>query len=64
MKKTIGTVLGLVFVIPIMASANMGGGYGYSMMGFGGGFMILTWLVWFIVGILAAVWLWQQISKK
>ncbi len=48
----------------MIASANMGDGYGYEMMSSLGGFMILTWLVWFIVGILAAVWLWQQISKK
>ncbi|MEK7459969.1 MAG: hypothetical protein AAB628_00230 [Patescibacteria group bacterium] len=64
MKKILGTVFSLMFVIPMIASANMGDGYGYEMMSSLGGFMILTWLVWFIVGILAAVWLWQQISKK
>lgn len=39
-----------------------------NMMNFGGGFwggaMSLASIVWLIVGILAAVWLWQQITKK
>jgi len=42
--------------------------YGYGQMmggsGFFGAFGILTWLVVLVVGILAAVWLWQQITKK
>ncbi|MBI4085457.1 MAG: hypothetical protein HY432_03070 [Candidatus Liptonbacteria bacterium] len=43
-------------------------GYGYEpMMGSGGWFgtlALLTWIVWLAVGILLAVWLWQNISKK
>jgi hypothetical protein len=45
-------------------------GYQYSY-GFGpmasGGFGLLcliTWLVWTVVGILLAIWLWQKISHK
>jgi len=42
------------------------GNWGYGMMGgWGGG--IFVWLgcvVWIVVGILAAVWLWQHIDKK
>lgn len=37
-----------------MMGSGMGGGW------YGG----LTWIVWTAVGVLAAVWLWQQISKK
>ena len=39
--------------------------WGYDMMGGGGaGLMTLSGFVWLIVGVLAAVWLWQQITKK
>lgn len=34
------------------------------MTGGFGGFFTLTWLVWLVVGIFAAIWLWQQITKK
>ncbi len=66
MKKTFSIATALALVAPFIASANiMGGdGYKYGMMGYGGGLMLLTWLVWLIVGILTAVWLWKQISKK
>lgn len=39
--------------------------FGNGMMGgYGGGlWMSITWLVWTLVGIFAAVWLWQQIRK-
>ncbi len=32
----------------------------------GGGswLIILTWIIWLVVGILAAIWLWKQITKK
>ncbi len=66
MKKTFSIATVLALVAPFVASANMlgGDGYGYGMMGFGGGFMLITWAVWLIVGILAAIWLWKQINKK
>ena len=39
-----------------------------GMMGIGGGafsfLAFLTWIVWLVVGILAAIWLWQKINKK
>ncbi|MEK7662050.1 MAG: hypothetical protein AAB355_00930 [Patescibacteria group bacterium] len=38
---------------------------GYGMWGLGGGFwMVLFAGVWLVVGILLAVWLWQNINKK
>ena len=58
----------------MLASAawgNYGDGYGmYGMMGYGGGmggfgfFMVFGGIVWTVVGVLAGVWLWQQINKK
>jgi len=39
---------------------------GYGMMDWGGGwglFGSLSSLVWLVVGVLAAVWLWQQIKR-
>ena len=56
----------LLFTTPLVTNAYMGNGYGgYGMMGYGGSsIMILISLVWLIVGILAAVCLWQQINKK
>lgn len=45
------------------------GGYDGGMMGgYGGGgtfFLLagLTWVVWLVVGVLLAVWLWKQIKK-
>lgn len=40
------------------------GNWGYGMMDGGWGWaMGLTWLVWLVVGILAAVWLWKHIKK-
>lgn len=60
-------VLGFL-ALPVFVSAHN------EMMNWGGGFNIWTgawvWLIflsiiiWVIVGILAAVWLWQQIKKK
>ncbi len=64
MKKTFSIATVLALVAPFIASANIMGGDKYGMMGFGGGFMLITWLVWLIVGIFAAIWLWQQINKK
>lgn len=71
MKTITGVALGLTLATPILAFAdwsNYGGGYG--MMGYGGGmngfgfFMVAGGIIWTIVGILVAVWLWQQINKK
>ncbi len=66
MKKIFSIVTALALVAPFVASANILGGDGYrqGMMGYSGGLMLLTWLVWLIVGILTAVWLWKQINKK
>ncbi len=43
------------------------GGY-EQMMEWGGGWFgsifFLAWIVWLVVGILLAVWLWQKITKE
>lgn len=70
MKTITYAVLGLIVFVPALASAcfsasNLGGRYG--MMGYGGGahfFIGIAGLVWTIVGVLAATWLWQNINKK
>lgn len=41
---------------------GMMGGCGWGW-GFWGWAMFLAWLVWLVVGILAAVWLWKLIQK-
>ncbi len=64
MKKIFSIATALALVAPFVASANILGGDKSGMMGFGGGFMLITWAVWLIVGILAAIWLWQHINKK
>ena len=69
MKTITYAVIGLAIMIPSIASAclfDWGTRGGYGMMGFGGGgaFMVLGGIVWTIVGILAGVWLWQNINKK
>lgn len=46
---------------------SMMGGWGQNLPWWGGvgsWFISLLWLVWLIVGILAAIWLWKQINKK
>lgn len=68
MKKITYTILSLAVLMPTIASAcifDRSGGYG--MMGYGGGagaFMVTGGIVWTIVGILAGVWLWQNINKR
>ena len=45
----------------------MMGNLGQSPMGwfgFASWLVTLTWIVWLAVGILAAIWLWKQITKK
>lgn len=71
MKKITGVVLGFALMIPSLANAYFQGfddSYGgYGMMGYGGGgsiFMVMGGFVWTIVGILAGVWLWQNINRK
>ncbi len=64
MKKTFLIATALALVVPFVASANIMGGDKYGKMGFGGGFMFITWVVWLAVGILTAIWLWKQINKK
>lgn len=41
----------------------MGEGFGYGM-GLFGSLGFLTWIVWLVVGVLLAVWLWKKISKE
>lgn len=46
---------------------SMMGNWGQNPIWWGGvgsWFISLLWLVWLIVGILAAIWLWKQIIKK
>ena len=71
MKKITYTILGFAILTPALASACLSnwGFDGYGMMGYGGGrgmetFMVMGGIVWTIVGILAGVWLWQNINKK
>ena len=74
MKTITYTVLGLVALVPTLASAcfsDWGLDGGYGMMGYGGGMMgsfgllaIMMWSVWLVVGILAIVWLWQHVNKN
>ena len=69
MKKITYTILGLAVLTPSLASAclsDWGLGGGYGMMGYGGGsaFMVIGGIVWTVVGILAGVWLWQNINRK
>lgn len=74
MKTILRAAIGLAVATPMLASAawgNYGDGYGmYGMMGYGGGmggfgfFMVFGGIVWTVVGVLAGVWLWQQINKK
>lgn len=70
MKIILYTALSFTILAPTLASAcleNLGRYGGYGMMGYGGGmgtFMVAGGLVWTAVGILACVWLWQNINKK
>lgn len=70
MKTITYTILSLAILTPAFASACLSSrSDGYGMMGgyHGGGmgtFMVAGGLVWTIVGILAGVWLWQNINKK
>ena len=61
MKKLTWAVGASAFLAPFAAFA----GFGMMDGGMGGGWYGgLTWVVWTVVGVLAAIWLWQQISKK
>lgn len=70
MKKIIYSILGVAVLSPSIASACIEDfGVRYGMMGgyYGGGlstFMAMGGIVWIMVGILAGVWLWQNINKK
>lgn len=66
---------GMMSMMNMMTGGGMMGGSGNSMMGnwgqnpmwwggVGSWLISLLWLVWLIVGILAAIWLWKQIIKK
>ncbi len=70
MKTITYAILGITAVSPFVASACADEVFSrgmYGMMGYGGGagfFMVAGGLVWVGVGILACVWLWQNINKK
>lgn len=69
MKKIFNLLKFSFLAVPFLALADgdgmMMGGWGMGWgMGVAGWFFGITWLVWLIVEILAAVWLWQQINKK
>lgn len=71
MKKILYTLSGLLLAVPAIASAQYGYGYGNNMMGYQnhavewiGSLFVICIVVWTVVGVLAAVWLWQHISKK
>lgn len=67
MKTITYTALGFVALMPAIVSACIGDlDRGYGIMGYGGGatFMVMGGLIWTVVGILAGVWLWQNINKK
>ena len=58
-----------LLALPFIAFANFGSDYtmmpwGWGMMGGGNIFMFLAFVVWLVVGVLAAIWLWQHIDKK
>ncbi len=45
----------------------MGHGFNSGMMSWGGGLgwlFVLTWIVWLVVGVFLAIFLWQKINKK
>lgn len=69
MKTILSITLGLALATPILALADWNDSSG-GIMGYGGGmgsfgfFMMTGGIIWTIVGILATVWLWQQINKK
>ena len=68
MKKIL---IAMAFFFPALVFANWDYGVmsgwgmmdGWGMMG-GGVFGGLSSLVWLVVGVLAAIWLWQHIDKK
>lgn len=70
MKTLTYAILGATVLIPGIALACFEDfGVRYGMMGghYSGGFstfMVMGGIVWIIVGILAGVWLWQNINRK
>lgn len=76
MGKLIGLIALGILLTPVLAGAHSGedGSAHHSMMeGFGmwgnmGGLWSWLWallyIVWLIAGILLAIWLWRQLTKK
>ena len=71
MKTFLGGVFGLALFLPMVTSACFGfldgGRGGYGMMGYSNTFWFFgaaIHILIIIIGILAAVWLWQHINKK
>lgn len=72
MKKKIFGVSAALFSFPLVAFAGMGmfaekcGGYGYGMhhsMFWLFMLAVITFAIWAIVGVLAAIWLWEHIGR-
>lgn len=68
MKNIIITLTVAFLIAPAVVRADADMMSSGGMMGFYGGFwswfMVSASLVWLVVGVLAAVWLWKQIIKK
>ncbi len=69
MKTITYVLIGFAILTPALASACISAwGNEYGMMGHGGvgmgTFMFVGGTTWTVVGILAGVWLWQNINKK
>ncbi|PIT89146.1 MAG: hypothetical protein COU27_01865 [Candidatus Levybacteria bacterium CG10_big_fil_rev_8_21_14_0_10_36_7] len=67
MKKIL--LLSSILLTPALAFADIWGEGFEGCGGWGGGMMMsgfygLPSIIWSIVGVLAIVWLWNQISKK
>ena len=58
-----GSMMGMMMAPLRQGFEGQGGGGNPIGWGLGSLLFTLTWIVWFIVGILAATWLWKQIKR-
>jgi len=71
MKKILFSIFGFLPMVTLAQAEPEFYGSGMMASGYGGGsvwsifgwLMLLGMIVWIVVGILAALWLWKQISK-